>query len=170
MKKSYRLYNVFFPIWFLFLFPMSWLVVLPVNFAVDTLVILLTLKICAHELNRKEVYFKSIFSVWGLGFAADLAGAGVLMLTQLIDSGAQAIWSDIANGVARNPFESVYSLLYVAAAVFISAMLIYVLNNKFALKKAVPDEKLRRRLALNLAIFTAPYTFFVPTLWLYSQL
>ena len=46
MKKdnSVRLYNVMFPIWFLFFFPALWLVILPVYFGVDTLVLMLSAK------------------------------------------------------------------------------------------------------------------------------
>ena len=35
--RSVRLYNVMFPIWFFFFFPIVWLLILPVNFLVDSL-------------------------------------------------------------------------------------------------------------------------------------
>ena len=42
--RSVRLYNVMFPIWFFFFFPIVWLLILPVNFLVDSLVVLLSAK------------------------------------------------------------------------------------------------------------------------------
>ena len=44
MKRDVKLYNVMFPLWMFFLLPtVVWLIILPVNFAVDTLVVLLVL-------------------------------------------------------------------------------------------------------------------------------
>ena len=42
--KNIKLYNVFFPIWFLLLFPVTWIIAMPVNFVIDSIVILLSLK------------------------------------------------------------------------------------------------------------------------------
>lgn len=40
MRKTVRLYNIILPVWLLWIFPQVWLVVLPGNLAVDTLVLL----------------------------------------------------------------------------------------------------------------------------------
>ena len=39
-----KLYNVLFPIWVLVFFPIFWLVALPANFLIDTIVLLISLK------------------------------------------------------------------------------------------------------------------------------
>ena len=39
-SKSVTLYNVLFPIWMILLFPQMWLIVLPGNFLIDSLVLL----------------------------------------------------------------------------------------------------------------------------------
>ena len=44
MKKRITLYNVAFPLWLLWLMPMTWFVVFPVNFFIDLLVIVMTMK------------------------------------------------------------------------------------------------------------------------------
>ena len=45
MKKTVRLYNVMFPVYMLFLlFPGVWLLSLPVNLTVDSLVLLLDVR------------------------------------------------------------------------------------------------------------------------------
>jgi len=50
-------------------------------------------------------------------------------------------------------------------ALFISAVLIFVLNYFVTFKKT--DKALRLNLSLIFAIVTAPYTFLVPSSWLY---
>ena len=69
MKKdnSIRLYNIMFPIWFLFFFPLLWLVMLPVNFGVDSLVLMLSARKQQVE-DRKQLWKKHLWSVWGIGF------------------------------------------------------------------------------------------------------
>ncbi len=43
MKKTVKLYNVMMPIWLMLLFPTYlWLLILPVNFLIDSLVVAIT--------------------------------------------------------------------------------------------------------------------------------
>ena len=64
MKRDVKLYNVMFPIWmFLFLPTIVWLIILPVNFAVDSLVVLLMLGRLGLT-PRKEIWKQSIIRVW----------------------------------------------------------------------------------------------------------
>ena len=59
MKKENRLYNVFFPIWFLLLYPLSWIIALPVNFAVDLLVLWLCCRrwgLPVREIWRRDIW------------------------------------------------------------------------------------------------------------------
>jgi len=76
-------------------------------------------------------------------------------------------YENLTNAVSYNPFESIWAVLYVAACVAISGLLIYVFNDKIALRKLGLDEPIRKRVARNMAIFTAPYLFFLPTMWFY---
>ena len=84
MKRDIKLYNVMFPIWMFYLLPtVLWLIILPVNFAVDTLVVLLVLSRLRIQ-NRREIWKKSILRVWLLGFLADFIGAAVTMGLMLV--------------------------------------------------------------------------------------
>lgn len=172
MKNETRLYNVFFPIWLLLLFyPLYWLAVLPVNFGVDLLVIVLTLRIL-HADDIKTKAKKSIWKVWLFGFLADLLGGALMLSTQFIDLAlrryapeAAVTWwyENITNAVMFSPFSTVPAFLWVLLCTALSGLLIYFFNTEFALKKAITDLTERRKLALALAVFTAPYTFFIPT-------
>ena len=55
MKRDEKLYNVLFPLWFLLLVPISWLIVIPANFVIDPLALLLT------EWKRKSQKILFIF-------------------------------------------------------------------------------------------------------------
>ena len=51
-------------------------------------------------------------------------------------------------------------------ALVISAALIFVFNYFITLRKY--DIKMRLKLALTFAVITAPYTFLIPSSWLYG--
>ena len=75
MKKNQtKLYNVIMPIWLLVIFPFTWIIILPLNYLIDTLVLRLTMKHLNIE-NRKEIYKMTILKTWLFGFLADFIGA-----------------------------------------------------------------------------------------------
>lgn len=45
MRGRVKLYNLILPLWLLWLFPQTWIIVLPANFAVDLLVSALALRL-----------------------------------------------------------------------------------------------------------------------------
>ena len=170
-KNSIKLYNVIFPIWLLWLIPITWLVVLPANFFIDLLVVVLTmkyLKVPDIKMNAKSVIFK----VWIFGFIADFIGTASMVMSHLIDFNYKTQlgkwwYTNIANAVCYNPFESVFSVLWVTVCVIITAFLIYLFNYKFCLNKLNLLDEQKKKIALSLAIFTAPYLFYLPTAWFY---
>lgn len=173
MKKDVTLYNVLFPLWMILLLPTVWLVLLPANFLIDSLVLLLAFRLYGLQ-DRKRLYLQSIFKVWGFGFLADIIGSGLLLLTQLItpntpERSAFWQWFDdaVVTPVAFNPFASVAGFFVVLIAVAVAGYLIYLFNYKVSLKKWDADDMQKRKTALLLALLTAPYTFFIPTQWLY---
>jgi hypothetical protein len=171
MGKEIRFYNVLFPLWFLLIFPITWLVVLPANFLIDSTVLLITLKALKEE-NILESYKKIIIKVWMFGFLADFIGAGLMFLTQInIFAGESRIrdwwYKYLANPVAYNPFDNPYSFIYVVLVIIIAAAFIYIFNLKFSLKNLEADIAAKKRVALSLAIFTAPYILLYPSKLLY---
>lgn len=167
MKRKTKLYNVMFPIWLLALFPITWLVVIPANFLIDLLVLFLTMKLCKMpdiQRNLKSVILKT----WLLGFVADLIGTAGMFLTVvtgdlLPDPYREWFNTQIGLGVMMNPFSSVGSFLWTAFFTALAGFLIYLFHVKFCLKKTTLDAIQRKKLALSVAIFTAPYLFFFPT-------
>ena len=53
MKKDVTLYNVIFPFWMLLLIPQVWLIVLPGNFLIDSLVLIISMFALKMD-NKKQ--------------------------------------------------------------------------------------------------------------------
>ena len=151
-QKDVKLYNLLFPLWVLLLFPHAWLIVLPGNFAIDSAVLLITLLILKCN-EKKRWYKKYILLVFAFGLLADIVGAGLLYLAAYLTS----IWN---LGVAMD------SPILTIPAMLVSAGLIFVFNYFITFRKE--DKKMRLIISLVLAIVTAPYTFLIPTSWLYG--
>ncbi len=149
MKKDVRLYNVLFPVWLLLMVPRFWLVVIPGNILVDSLVLILGMK--AMKLpDRRERFKRHIVPVVCFGFLADLLASG--MMFALMALGWGGAYGD--------------SLLLTVPGVVLAAVLIYGLNVKFTFRTW--DNHQRKQMALIFAVATAPYTFLIPTRCIYG--
>ena len=149
--RSVRLYNVMFPIWFFFFFPSVWLLILPVNFLVDSLVVLLSAKRQKLE-TPKALWKQHILPVWGIGFLSDLMGAGLTF-------GLYLLFGDLLDlNVHLFPGATLISI----PGTILAGVLIYFLNRKLTFRKSQLDPVAIHKLCLHLAIFTAPYTMLIP--------
>lgn len=147
MKKHINLYNVIFPFWMLMLFPQVWLVVLPGNFIIDSIVLATSLLILKIQ-EKKLWYKKYILKIFLFGMLADIIGAGYMFLMVILE-------------LARMGDE-----LYITIpALILTAILIFVFNYFFTFKKI--DKKTRLKMSLIFGLITAPYTFLIPTSWMY---
>lgn len=167
--KNIKLYNVFFPIWFLLLFPITWLIAMPINFVIDSIVILLSLKFLKID-DIFQKYKKVILKVFLFGFFADFVGAIFLFLmSTLVGMGGEQssffkwINDNIINSIMENPFNNLYAFILMTIAILISGLCIYYLNLKLSFKNVDLEAKDRKKLAFYMAIFTAPYLFYIPS-------
>lgn len=170
-KNSTKLYNMIFPIWLLWLIPITWIVVLPANFLLDLIVLRLTMKYLKIQ-DIKQKAKSVIFRVWIFGFVADFIGTAAMFTANVIDFNndkqlGKWWYRNISNAVSYNPFESIYAVLWVTVCVLITSFFIYFFNYKFCLKKLNLEDSQKKKLALALAVFTAPYLFYIPTAWFF---
>lgn len=148
-KKSVKLYNVLFPFWMLMLFPQVWLIVFPGNFIIDSIVFLVSLAVLKIA-DKKQWYWHHIWKIFLFGMVSDLIGAAyMLFMTIVFEIGQMG--------------DEWYLTL---PALCISGALIFVFNYFITFRKT--QAPLRRKFALILAIVTAPYTFLIPSSWLYG--
>ena len=148
MKKEERLYNVLFPLWMLMLFPVFWLIVLPGNFIIDSIVLVISMY-ALHIADKKKFYKSAILKIFGIGLLSDVIGSAYMFIL---------VFCFELGRMGDEPYLTVPALV-------ISAVCIYVLNYLVSFAKC--DKHTRKRLALTFAIATAPYTFLVPSSWMY---
>lgn len=166
MKKDVRLYNVIFPIWMMFLFPQVWLIALPGNLVIDVLVLAVTLRALKHPQPWavvKQLWWK----FWLLGFLSDFVGVAALLPTLFAGTLLQEIpaleWLyDQIAPVMHNPFLSPVAFLWTLAAVGLAGYCIYRFDKRAMRACTLLSEVEQHKIALSMAIVTAPWLFFIP--------
>ena len=148
-KNDVKLYNVLFPFWMILLFPQIWLIVLPGNFIIDSIVLIISM-ILLKIADKKQWYKRHIIKIYLFGMLSDIIGAGYMLLLMTVFD------------VGRMGDE----LYLTAPALVISSVLIFILNYFITFKKS--DKLLRLKLSIIFALVTAPYTFLIPSSWLYG--
>lgn len=148
-NNDVKLYNVLFPFWMIMLFPQIWLIILPGNFIIDSIVLIISM-IVLKIADKKQWYKWHIIKIYLFGMLSDIIGAGyMLLLMTVFDVGQMGD-----------------ELYLTAPALVISSVLIFILNYFITFKKI--DKLLRLKLSLTFALVTAPYTFLIPSSWLYG--
>ena len=125
MKRDVKLYNIIFPMWSIYFYGMFfvplWLILLPANFIVDSLVLLLLFwKLGLAE--KKSLYKKSIWKTWGVGFLADVLASSLMVFIS---------WTNILPFNEYLPISSVPAFLFTTAGVVLAGFLIYFFHIKW---------------------------------------
>lgn len=151
-KNEIRLYNVLFPIWMLYFVPAVWLTVIPGNFLIDSVVLLIAMKVLNME-QKGKFYLRHIVPVFFFGFLSDFIGTIPMWICLFFE---------------RDDWMGAYGdgWLVTIPSVVLAGAMIFVLNYFVTFRKC--EKPLRRKLALTFAIATAPYTFLIPSRLLYG--
>ena len=110
-KNDVKLYNVLFPFWMILLFPQIWLIVLPGNFIIDSIVLIISMTLLKIA-DKKQWYKRHIIKIYLFGMLSDIIGAGYMLLLMTVFD------------VGRMGDE----LYLTAPALVISSVLIFILN------------------------------------------
>lgn len=161
MKSRYRLCNVIFPIWLIWLFPPILALVAPANLVVDCLVLFLALGVLKHP-DKKGVLRALWWKVWLLGFGADLVGAGWMYLGLWLADVLPGQWWETGFHLAYAPFLHPVSLVWTLAAVALAGGCIYCFDRRVFDRCPLLSHRQACRLALVMAVVTAPWLFFLP--------
>ncbi len=151
MKKSIKLYDIVFPLWVFFLFPLTMPIALALNFFVDSLVFYIAARFLKLE-NKGFVWRKSILKIWLLGFLSDIIGALLNLVLYFI--------------IAFNPYEHIHNVflaftLISIPGIILAGYLIYLFGKKFYFSKTNLSDEQIKKLSLTFAIFTAPYLMMI---------
>lgn len=156
--REMRLYNMILPVWLLWIFPQVWLVILPGNLLVDVLVVFFAL-LALKRKDKGRLLKRLWWRVWLRGFAADAIGVAWLLLALILYDAFRMTW---LGPVMYDPFEHPVAFLWTLAAVAISGVCIYFFDRKVLHETDGLTPREVHRIALSLAIVTAPWTFFIP--------
>ncbi len=148
MKNEIKLYNVLFPFWMLMLFPQVWFIILPGNFIIDSLVFVVSMFILRIA-DKKQWYKKHILKIFVFGFLSDIIGSAYMLLLMAGFEVGQ---------MGDEPYLTIPALI-------LSAVLIFIFNYFITFRKL--DKNLRFKFSIIFAVATAPYTFLIPSSWLY---
>ena len=152
MKKS-RLYNILFPMWLFYIIPTGvWMIILPANFLIDSLVLYIASKYL-HIRDCASTWKSSILRIWGIGFASDFLGGLLILAIELIRCELYPDW---------NTFFFPEATLIAIPGVVLSAICIYCLDKRYAFVKTNLSEPAIKKLSMALAVFTAPYSMLIP--------
>ena len=158
--KNVKLYNMIFPIWMLVYLPSVWLISLPANFLIDSIVFAAALYILKID-DKKKVYKKNIIKIWLFGFLADFMGAAIMFL------GSFAVFdksmNDVGAALEMNPYREPIAVLWTFLSILLSGICIYFFDRNFALKKSNLDDRQKRVISIIMAVITAPYFMLLPT-------
>ncbi len=152
---SKKAFNMGFHPSFLYIFPTALKYSMPFNFLIDSIVLLIGFKIFGKE----KVWFnwrKAILKSWIFGYISDVLASFLVLLAEYIAGVA------FHSSVLANPLGSVFAFVSVLISVVVAGVLIFVFNYKIALNKTELDKPARKKVALLMAIATAPYLFFMP--------
>lgn len=156
MRRHVTLYNIIFPLWFLLFFPIFpplFLAAAVGNLVIDGAVITLSLRAFRQQLEKSPLR-SYILKAWLFGFLADFIGAALLLgleAMNLLKPGSfYTIWD--------SPLTVIAYLLVIALV----GAIIYIANRRLAAHAGVPAN-VAHKVALNMAILTAPWVFLVPT-------
>lgn len=160
LTKDIKFYEIVFPVWLLFIFPLCWFVVIPIYFALCSLVIVLGM-FCLKVDNKKVFYKKHIIKSFIICFLSSLFGGLLLFVTQFFEKN-EIVDEFLSVPLSTNPYDNFWSLLYTFFAVVLSGVLIYIFNMLITFRKE-KSKKFKRVFSLVLAVLTAPYLFLVPS-------
>ena len=172
MKKDHRLYNMILPPFMLWGF-VPWMTTVAIvgNFIIDSVVLLILSAVFFKKADWR-FYINCIFKIWIFGFLADVIGWLFLFIIAFTshasyvgdDSLAHQIESGVYFAVNHgNSFYNIWSFLYLFCGVLIAGVLIFVLDYFISFNRTSLTKKQRIKAALSFAVFTAPYTFLLPS-------
>lgn len=164
-KKGVTLYNLIFPVWILLWFPSwLWLLIIPANYIIDRLVFTILGKQYKPELTN-GFYRQNTWKLFLRGFGADFIGMlfmliPVIILDNIFDG--QTAVENFCYSIQYNPYSNPVAVIYILIAVALAGLLIYLFDKKALGKMGVFTEEQAKKIALFMAIFTAPYLYLLP--------
>ena len=150
-------------------FPPVIFLTLLANFLIDSLVIVICFylyKLVETNLNLKDFYKRSILKVWLYGFLADMIGAAILFAA-VMGENLFGLSNELVTAINFDPFSHPLAIVIVISAILVAAIFIFIFNYKYTFENLIAEKSLKFKMAITVALLTMPWTFLLPTKWLY---
>ena len=165
---EFKLLGDIIPIWFFWIIPLCWPIIILVStvfYSILMYIFMLCLKIDNPLKKLRKIVIRMTF----LGFLCDLIFGGFLFVLELVVENVISkadffYWykNFFLGAFNSNPYKLIFSVLTMCIPMVLSRILNYKLNKKYTFSKLDIDDEKKKKLALAIAIFTAPYIFFFP--------
>lgn len=147
MKKDFRLYNLILPPFMLIMFTPPWILISLIgNFLIDSLLLIIFFALFFKRVYGK-LYIKTIFKVFGLGYASDFIGVLFLMIPFFLPSSLTKNWND-----------GIFMFMGIALA----SIFIFLFDYFISFRNCGFTKIQRIVSSIAFAVITAPYTFLLP--------
>ena len=173
-QKGIKLYNLIFPFWTLVWLPTwLWLILIPANYVLDRTVFTIFGKRMNPNLTN-HFFRKHTWKLWLLGFLSDFIGSALLLLPLLIPFPEKAYTNNslfsmrkILHALQFNAFHNPFAFAYTVFAIAVAGLFIYLFDRRVIYRTGEFTNKQANKIALFMAIFTAPYLYLLPTQFIY---
>ncbi len=152
-NRHIKIYNMIFPIWGMLLFPPLWIITIPFNFVIDSVVLIIALY-RLNISNKFTIYQNYILKIVFFGYLADVIGAVLIILILQLEQVFPVL--DLLH---YKPMNNPITAIIMMMVVIITGYLIYFFNKKFIFNKADISNEQQHSICLAMAVFTAPYVF-----------
>ena len=152
-KNTIKFYNLIFPFFIMLLIPPYIIVAIIGNLIIDAVIIISVLKLnYSYPMLESSTVKKTILKSFGLGFSADIIGMIILIVLY-------GLYEPTINyfRIWDNPLSIIVHFVVIG----LTGVLIFYFN-KFLFKRLPISETVVFRVALSMAIITAPWTFLIP--------
>lgn len=126
--SSVKIYNILLPLWLIIFLPSYlWLVLIPLNYIVDRVVLRWSL---GDMPDKGRFCRKHTWKICVAGFLSDLVGALILLGVSIPVSEISEKFFDIGHAIMLDPLSDLSGMLIVVASIAISAACIYFLDKR----------------------------------------
>lgn len=164
------------PVWLMWLIPPAVFMVIPLKMLIDWFAIYLPLD---KKYKRKEITVKASWKIWLTDIGLNLAAVGIMYAALFIDplfrsnpasfddvkeiSNATPDWIvAFFEGVIANPFNSIYSMIFVLLVFIIIIFIQFKITQKIYAKFGLEDKQITRSSIIS-TLLMAPWIIIIPT-------
>ncbi|MED1203251.1 hypothetical protein [Heyndrickxia acidicola] len=151
-EQNKRVYDLIFPFFMIWIIPPLIILALAGNYIVDGLVIFIVLRL--NKIKIKKAHWGLLTKMWAMGLLVDVVGMIALLLTVGDGPNAYTIWNDAVTAIGF------------VLVVLVCGLIIGWANYTHS-KKYISDRRVNRAIGISMGILTAPWTFLIPTTWVY---